>query len=255
MEEKADKFNLLDSFIQTILISGNGKDEIVDSLDIYSISKITRKIPTLTNIGELIIYLNQIIPGMIKQNKIYLYSPRFYKGTIYFLKTYINTTKTNEHDGYDQPDQISGLFLNKEDFVKFPNNLLFLSEDELLIWITERKEEKPKIQIHVKISLDFKQLINPYLYQDTDGKIYIIQNVVNGLKGRAMMNSYSWFVDRVNLGFKAPIFTGDIPSHVIYVISDGDNKIVAQNDKNLVGVNYLQILNYGGVFASMLPIL
>lgn len=243
---------LIKEFVETFFVSGPVTTADVDSLDIYDISNIKRKIPSFTKPDEVIKYILGIIPSMIRNNKIYLYTPRFYEGMIYFLKNYINTTKTTNNGGYNQPIKIGGLYSYKEDFRMPKNNLLFISEHEFLKWLSDEREKRTKLVVHFKVLPEFRQLISPYFYRDQE-RIYLIQNVVNGSFDRALMNAYSWYEEKNNLGFKAPFFSGNTPAYVVYKVS-ADQKLVAQKDESLGTTKYLQLVDYGyNNYAAMLP--
>ncbi len=99
-----------------------------------------------------------------------------------------------------------------------------------------------------------------YYYMNSDGKLYMVQNVKNGSLDRAFRVAITWYQSKINLGKNASKYVGDIPSHVIYGV-DLENKLRPIKDNSRVQTHlgesvgdYLQLLSYrANNFAALLP--
>ncbi len=129
----------------------------------------------------------------------------------------------------------------------------------------------------IQISINNESYIyeEPYIYQNnptgndstsfdpTVDQYYLIQNVLNGNKKRAMLVAYMWYKYKYNHGFNTSEWPGKEqidgdstlqPAHIIYRTLPGGKIMVKNNNSN--GENtYLEILSYeNGMYAAMLPL-
>ena len=247
-------------FIDNYLLSGN-VDPSIDSNKIYNWSQLSFKLPTVNNIGEVINYLSAVFPSLITDNKIFLYSPTFYRGIAFFLR---ESQRIFKGLTLKPPAVIDGVFEEAGDFTPQPNVVIFVREDDLLDWLQDKRKSKQQI-FKIRTTLDgwgsLASLNEPYMFQAEDGKIYLIQNVIEGNKIQALSVALEWYSHRINLGFRGTtelrlIFRTEPPVHVIYGITESMKPVILV-DSSRGEKNYLQLLTYPGSdkYAAMLPVL
>ena len=143
-------------------------------------------------------------------------------------------------------DSIDNYYETESDFTSVPNSKLFMNEKDLKSWLSSLKSSqnyskyfniRDKIEIAMGFSLD------PYMYKDDDGKVYIIQNVVGGLKSKALTIANNWYTNKVNLG-SDPEPSQTTPIHMIYGISPA-SKLIPIEDQTRGSNIFLSLLYYG----------
>ena len=155
------------------------------------------------------------------------------------------------------PTQIDGVFQEPTDFKQQLNVVIFVDQNSLINWLNSDQREKHELQtIRDKFDYSLSSLTQPYMYQDEDQKIYLIQKVLDGNLIRALTLCILWYTQKINTGFDT--IKGDfnnLPDYVVYHPAT-DGKLVVIEDNSRGESVYLQILNYGrDIYAAMLPIL
>ncbi len=251
----------VDTFVQTYLGVGQGGE---NSENIYDLSKISRRLPSVSGTQEAINYLFQMTPSLIVNGRVFIYSPKMTDGIIYFLREYDKTTRGLTRP---VPSEIASWFQDEDDFIQQPNVSVFIGEEAMRSWLRHRLPiEQNKDMIRQKLDISLGTLTDPYLYQSpksTEGdldplggsKIYLIQNVAGGDKFRAFQVVYQWYDDQINPGFGTlPWEQTELPYHAIYGISTGSVLVVIENHTEGHD-NFLQLLAYGNnQYAAMLPV-
>lgn len=244
------------NFINTYYGQGNYGD--VDSADIYDITEIRRNLPRVNTVDQAIVYLERVVPTLVRQGRFVLYSKKFAEGLTYFIQEYERTTKGLPKD---IPDEIRGLFDEETDFVQQDNVAIFIKESDMKAWLfSVSSAEFRNIIIKPQLNIEYGLYSEPYLYISPEGNVYIIQNVANGNMMRAMNVALNWYVNRINQGYHTPVYENlddpnQLPVYAIYGISTAAAP-VAIEDHTHDNVNFLQILTYGpNQYAAMLPIL
>jgi len=228
-----------------------------DSLSVYDFSNIPRIYPSnIYTIDEVITYLSLKSPSIIKDNKFYLYSKKFADGVIFFLTDFY---KNNEGLEISIPDSISNYYVNYNDFKHQENVLLFINDEYFNIWFSSVSQTCFDYNmIKSTIDISFASLLDPYFYMDTDNKIYIIQNVLDGNLTSALNISNVWNTKKLNIGFFSNPIDSIIP-YILYEISISNNLILSDiqpypdilESSNLLNIPL--ILNYGNdYYASIL---
>ena len=220
---------------------------------IYDFSRLTRLLPQVASVNEAINYLTRVAPTLIQNNKVYLYSHKFYEGILYFLTLFTNDYKNANEP---LPTQIAGLYETEEDFTAQNYTAIFVGEDHMRSWLNSiSRIDYNAILIRNKLDLSLGLIEEPYLYQDEDSRIYLIQNVISGQFERTLTVAENWQTQFYNLGYSAPIFdtqSEDIPPYVLYGISKS-NSLIIINDKTDNSEPFLELLSYGvNQFAAML---
>lgn len=210
-----------------------------DSENIYDFSNIGFRFPKVNNINSAFNKLEKRVPTIVENNKLYIYSEKFYDGLKYFLNKY-----NHEYSPIKVPTEIYRT-ITSDDFTKQPYEAVFVNEHDLKTWLnTMNKMTYKNIIIDKKLSLSNEVKIEPYIYSDPDGNTYMIQNVVNGDLLRAINVANYWKLNKINLGFNSEhIEEKDVPNHVIYIISPSFNPILSKNNAG-DSTDYIQILSY-----------
>ncbi len=263
---KIDASNYIDSFFTewvTYPISQLSTPIVPtqDSVNIYSFDTLIKD-RTLKNdqrIENWISYLNQKTTGIIRNNKVWLYNKNFYNSMKFFIKNYINITKTELDGTFLLYDHLIDIFKTVKDFIKNPMEKIFISWERLNLWLkTHDEARKTRIESKFDISKNIEQ--DRYYYMNSDGKLYMVQNVKNGSLDRAFRVAITWHQSKINLGKNAQKYVGDIPFHVIYGV-DLENMLRPIKDNSSVQSHqtenegdYLQLLSYRtNNFAALLP--
>lgn len=247
-------------FVRDYLILPSVQQRQDDSADVYSMDNLSRKLPLVNNINNAMTHIGMTIPSLIQNGKFSLYSDKFYKGLSYFIRQYDHVTK-----GLTKtiPTEINGLYQVENDFIQVDNTAIFLKEIDMRSWLeTIARSKRSHVLIRTSLDIGFGDATEPYIYMspNEDGNIYLIQNVADGDKNRALNTSYQWYLNRVNPGYMTTPYemdpeTNRLPAHFIYYISN-DNQPFAKTDFTSGDLKFLQILAYSdNNFAAMLPIL
>jgi hypothetical protein len=164
------------------------------------------------------------------------------------------------------PKFITDLIPTESDFDS-DETLIFTEDTHLKMWINYINPElNEKISmnnmniINGSIDLKLQKTLNPYLYKDEIGKIYIIQNIYsrsfeNSNERVALEIAYQWKISGINYGsYKDEITIPNGINYVIMGISKG--KLIPTFVSNRESNDYLILLKYNETsYASVLPLL
>lgn len=261
----------VDAFMKQYIFNGELSNNQIDSSNIYDFSSIKRirHLPLVESASEAIIKLQEVVPSLIRDNKIYLYSNKLTDGVEYFLEQYELT-----HQGLPTviQRQLVGLYQFETDFTPQQHTALFINEDNLRTWLNSViKSSTSNLMIRDRLDISYSLLIQPYLYitpvTDTiGGKIYLIQNIniPDRALDRALNVAYRWSTSKINPGYLSPPYntldnnTKDL-SYVIYGISKASTLILLEDHRtqpDSVNSNFMEILFYGNSqYGAMLPML
>jgi hypothetical protein len=171
------------------------------------------------------------------------------------LKEYIASHDLGT-EGAEAPVEIKSVLEDPSDFKQFTNSVIFTRESDMRTWLYSKFQLGVKNStLHKKIDFSDANLTEPFIYQDTNFKFYIIQNVATSSFKRAINTAYNWYTIKVNYGYEATDYSdGDVyPSHVIYGITAGNIPEPIKDNRN-GNEKFLQILDYGeNHYAAMLP--
>ena len=161
-----------DQFIQSLLISGppvGGK-----SFSKYNLSHVPHRFPNISNINQAIQYLSRIAKGLIRENKVYLYSRKYFDSISYFLKNY---EKNTEGLDIEIPVVIPGRLMDVDDFIANQDNLIFMTQNELINWLDSLDRDQRNSDNIVKtIDRSLVSRIHPYILMVSKDSFYLIQN-------------------------------------------------------------------------------
>lgn len=215
---------------------------VEDSAAYYDLSKIKRKLPIVETPEDGIRVLSKVAPTLFNPdvNKIVMYDYEFFLRILKMLTEYEALEVTTI------PLYIENYYESEKDFNQRPNAKIFLNLTDLSSWLTSLKsltDYSKYYSIHQDINVGMYAASTPYLYQDENKKIYIVQNVQNGLKSKALDVAATWFENKINLGFNADVLD-KTPVHMVYGVSPG-SKIIPIDDQTYNSPSYVKILYYG----------
>lgn len=228
---------------------------IKDSAEIYDFSRLSRILPGILPINEVIPYFQKVIPSFCYNGKILLYSPKLLEGVVYYLRSYENFYKGTK---LNIPKELKGIFTHESDFKYRYNTFVFTNKDDLKIWVYQKTRQGLRVgEIVTKILFEYSSYKDPYLYRDQRDAIFMIQNISDLKFDRAINVAYIWYTTQKNKGYDIEVFPSDkiYPRYAIYELgSNGD--LVATEDHTGGEANYLRLLKYSNdSYAAILPML
>ena len=230
-----------------------GQTETGDSATVYDLSRVEIKLPRVDTVEKGIEIMSQSAPTLFRQNRIYLYSAKFFNGVLYYLQKYDHERKPRE---IVIPTVIYREDISEEDFKPQRRVAIFTNEENMRTWLdTLDKLSFRNIIIENELNISNALRLEPYLYYSPTKNIYLIQNVSGGDRRRAINVAFNWYLYKVNIGHDTPEYDQDLPVYVVYGISPALAPILIENNAG-ESMQYLQILSYGSnQYAAMLPLL
>ncbi|HLX53251.1 MAG TPA: hypothetical protein VKR58_04895, partial [Aquella sp.] len=206
--------NLIDFIEKYFLIDPR---RIVNSEKYYNISKVRRRLPNIKSMSDALNYVSQIIPTLVQNDKIIIYSKKYAEGIIYFLKEYI---KSSDYilGPADPPKYLKVILEEESDYKQFGNTVIFIREVDMRAWLfTKTRLGIKTSSIYRHIDFSDNLVSEPIIYQDPAGRNYLIQNVINSEYLRAINVAYEWYTSKINYGFETGEYpkSSQIPHHVI----------------------------------------
>lgn len=230
----------VDSFVAKYVAQDNAEG---DSANYYNLDLIPRTLPITQTVGEAIATLTPLAPTLFEDERIVLYNQTFARRMVDMLRDYSNLRFGMPPDIIEY---ILGYYQLESDFKPIPFAKIFITEKELNAWLASLKSSQNYNQyynIHDKIEVTMAFGSDPYLYKDTDGKIYIIQNVVGGNKQKALAIATQWARTKINIGFDPQPLT-EFVEHMIYGISQSANLIPIYDNTNQEPL-FVKLIYYG----------
>jgi hypothetical protein len=245
-------------FVERYFILG---EDTSDSATYYDLSTLPRRLPEAPSVEAAIQIMEPVAPTLFVSGRIVMYSESFAAKILGKLDEFYRQAVPLPHEeGWIVPTQLVGYYQEETDFRQHVNVAVFLSEADIRAWIRSiTRASSQYLLINDHLDLSMARVEDPYFYTAPDGKVYMIQNVFAGEKGRALEVAYQWMVSHVNLGYQSPPYTGDPLPYVTYGISTAAAPVPIENMTQGV-TPYLQLLNYAtqaetGLYAAMLSLL
>ena len=241
-----------------------------DSVNYYNLSKVNQRLPEVTDISLAIRYLKGIAPSMFQEDKLLMYDEKFYKHIIEMLIDFDNTKRYKYKKNRKINNIIENFYEYESDFVQYDNSKLFISTSDLNKWLKSIENNQQYGDYYVikhTVHSQMSKFVNPYLVQDSDGKIYLIQNTTDGYLNNALNVAVTWNetakINRpINLGVDAGEYLEDV-EYVLYGLSPSGIVILDHQDVDLDKT--IKILFYGNKadfvsnqrysYAAMIPVL
>ena len=212
-----------------------------------------------------------------QSNSIHLY-PKLYRQTFEYLKKYQTTIEGLKWADLPPATYLEDLYVLDTDFEFRPKSVVFTETSHLKEWLKTQKQHEfssSMVPIHTRLDLDIGTMSQPYLYQDTAKKMYIIQNVRNGELSRVFNLLTTWYQKKINLGYECPPYVYEDTivetsqqivelniSHIIYGISSNETAVPISvfltdedKEKGDEAIIYYQMLKFSDTsYAGMIPI-
>lgn len=177
--------------------------------------------------------LEKIVPDILNNNKIVIYSDKMYQGVLYYLKQYeknVINSKSLRYISFNRPDQ-----------------RIFNNQNNLKTWLLSKEQ----YQIYTDLS-EINNLLGPIIYHLPPDEFYLIQNSIDGSFYRAVNLALIWYKEHINIGFEAEeysnIINGNniIPETTILTLNKS-GKLITRDSKTLL------VLYHDGMFSAILP--
>jgi len=222
--------------------------EIADSATFYKLGGIPRRLPQVNTVQEALDTLWPLAPTLFARNsngvvKVVLYDIIFVDRIVKMLRDYSSlnnglrlTPSAFLHDYYS----------NEDDFTVVPFSKIFLNEKDLNAWLSLNKNTKNYNQtfnIRRVVDRSLSSTLEPYIYEEASGRIYLIQNVVGGKLESALAVANIWEQNKINMGAHFPPLNV-VLVHIVYGISQ-ESTIIPLYDKTAGSDVYLKVLYYG----------
>jgi hypothetical protein len=225
-------------------------DTSPDSLEYYNFDDLTYKIPEVDDVEEALDYLQQATPTLCRDGIIYFYNELFRAKMRDELWGYYELH-------YDDPELILPIvipnFYSTEDDFKYINNTrVFLGQAKLSLFLSSydrtTRNYAQHYTIRTRIPVTNLEALSknpePYLYRDEQSKLYLIQNVFDGSKERALAVALYWYQYGINPGSDVPTTPDEERVYVEYGVTAASQlEIVTDYSRN--NNSYLRILYYG----------
>jgi hypothetical protein len=78
---------------------------------------------------------------------------------------------------------------------------IFIGREDLDIWLESHRKIYDPTLVYQQLTADMAKSVDPVVYEDDDGKIYMIQNTRTGTLDRATDIANVWVKDRINMGY------------------------------------------------------
>ena len=214
--------------------------------------------------ADAINFVQDEVPSLFtSDNKIKLYS-RAFAHKVEVLLNEIAKRKASEAlsdkktHTVEIPKYIREYFSIESNFTPQENSYVFMERKNYEEWLSDINNQSEKYkEVRTKIDVNvFSKYKYPYIYQDDDGRYYLIQNIGSSVgskdpdesKLKAINVARIWTVSGINIGGDVDPYDiseyGDVPVHIIYGISRSEDLIVL-SDRSNGAPNPLLLLDYG----------
>lgn len=203
-----DYNKLLEIFKSTIIMNTKTDKYYLQDIDMDKLSNLS--------LSDAYKYIQKVTRStLVKGKKIYIGSEKLYDNIIYFIDKFL---------GMSNPDKIM-IPTSKGDVPIFNYRELY-SIDELESWIYTKLGRNDMVLEGKDINILRRE---PYLYRGWT--LFIIQNVKDGDKQRALNVADTWNNDNVNLGYYAS--SGRVSDFTIYQLLNDEVVLESTKDTNI----------------------
>lgn len=225
------------------------QDAVPDSSTYYDITRVPRRLPIAETIEDAIRILEPVVPTLFYGGRIVMYNTTFLDRIVKMLRDY-----SILHMGLAIPriTFIENYYETEADFRRVVNSKTFITDRDLSAWLDSLKGSQYhtkyfNIRRNIEVAMGFTT--DPFIYQDEDGRIYIIQNVVGGSKLKALAVAKTWIEHHVNVGADPALqdiadLQENVPVHMLYGISPSA-VLIPIEDQTLNSPVFLRLVYYG----------
>jgi hypothetical protein len=229
-------------------------EPVRDSATYYDFSRLQRQLPPSVVIEEIttetgakyltrpitvreaLDSLEETIPTFFRDGRVWFYNERFLIKMKMWLDQQQRLLMSARGSALEPPVVLRDYYTQASDFKPQPNVSVFISRTQLKQWLESLVTAIQTHRIYTKIDNQLLLTREPFIFQDNDSKIYLVQNVVGGNFAKAMNVAYTWQKFKRNLGDDPPaLIEAQNCPYVIYahsslglvVVQDEKNKILA----------------------------
>jgi hypothetical protein len=246
-------------FIEKYMLLNERK--IKDSSDYYELGAIMRRFPKVESIEDAIRILQPLAPTLFNSNRIVLYSNEFAERIYQMLIHYDNLIESSIYKNKNiVVDFIDNFYESERDFKQVMFSKLFLSTNDLQSWLQTMTSQNvvKHFTIKYKIENTMNDIKEPFIYQDEDEKLFIIQNVIGGNREKALTVADIWNKNKINIGYEDALPIETEVSHMVFTISPS-YRLLPIDDKTKGATRYLSLLYFGQLdnmrYAAILELL
>ncbi len=140
---------------------------------------------------------------MFKHKKLIVPSENVRDRLLYYIKAEI-LNNILEVENYKNRKLIKGHYQFISDFKSFPEQLIFIEMDDLIYWLEKETSEVSENEITNVLDSDREIAYFFKDYRINNGKLNIVQNVLDGDLKRALYVAKEWKDNKINIGYLAP---------------------------------------------------
>jgi hypothetical protein len=228
------------------------REPVEDSATYYDFSRLQRELPpsviieeTTTETGikyltrsitveEAIASLADTIPTLFRDGKVWFYNERFLIKMKMWLDQQQRLLMSARTTALEPPVVLRDYYTQATDFKPQPNVSVFISRSQLKQWLESLVTAVQTHRIYTKIDNQLVLTREPFIFQDNDSKIYLVQNVVGGSFAKAMNVAYIWQKFKRNLGDDPPALAE--PQNYPYIVYAHSSLglVVVQDERNKI---------------------
>ncbi len=224
----------------------------VDSLKYYNFGELPNVLPNLDELDDMaselnlstteatINYIGSKVPSLIAEGAFVMYNVEFYLNMQDDLRRY---SHASFNASIQLPLSLEDHYISEDDFGTVPGVNVLLGTKELEKWLESQNNTTNVTVITDKLSLFDVTGFAPILHRTQDGKLYIIQNTIDGRMETAAAIALKWQTKNYNPG---PLVNslGQVSNYVLYHININGH-IVMHEDRH-TSRPYLRILVFQG---------
>lgn len=237
----------------------------IDTATIYNFDNMPKNFwPEVVTVDQGIKELASTVTNLVINDKLFLYNNWFRVRLMYRLTRYLIQSKSD-----DKIIDLKNLYQGVNDFTQRSNTIVIIGQNDYKEWLAQQKRLAiPYQNVRTKLDISSQFDINPYIYHDkTTDRYYLIQNVQEGKKSKALAAALKWQTEGINPGSSVGelVHTSD-EKYIVYGISSTNFQFYVKENNTNGETDYLQILEYSrrynplqgdetvGEYAAVLPI-
>jgi hypothetical protein len=209
----------------------------------YDFDEVREELPLGKNLKESMRMLGA--PSIVINDRIIVSGREMFGQVKDYLYQFL---RARESLKIEVPESVN-LYFTIDDFDKRDGVRIFMSEEEVNFW-TKQKSSELFMGVYVRREIrpsDWKNE-NPIYYADNDGHYFMIQNTFFGNLNMALMLSYNWYKNKINLGYLADktLTTGTEGNYPYAIMSISNaNSLIISKDLSDGQENFLLVAMLG----------
>jgi hypothetical protein len=218
-----------------------------DSALDYDFYNLPRAFPyNHNNIQDALEQLNETAPTLSNGNELMIYGNGLYEKIKESLDDYIDRDLE-----VIVPQYIANYYMTENDYPYMDGNIVFLSNEAIDAWMKRAQvDQSGAYPIYNKLKIVLKDQELSYIYQPTQGTIFLIRNVpITQGKKIALNVALNWKKNRIN-SVPTPLIDVEEGYQLLTISSDEGLSILSDEGGDLMILNYPNSSKY----AAILPL-